>query len=158
MVRAAVRRLADQLAAMQSNRSGGRPQDAGDQVEHGGLAGAVRADQADDLALVDDGIEAIDCGQAAEAASQGLNLQNTGPLDQIFHSGSSTMAPAAASRSAASVSVTAGSSEASTAASAVINSRVPPIILRGRMETVPSKPSGRRTITAISTMLMIKYL
>src|SRR6202030_3844598 len=138
MVRDAVGRLADQLAAMQLNRSGGRPQDAGDEVEHGGLAGAVRADQADDLALVDDGIEAIDSGQAAEAASQGLNLQNTGALDQIFHSGSSTMA--------------------STAASAVINSRVPPIVWRGRMETVPRRPSGLKTMTTIRTTLMIRYL
>src|SRR2546428_167632 len=133
-------------------------QDAGNQVEDRGLAGAVRPHEADDLTLVDVDIEAVDRGQAAESARQAPDLQDRFGSAHTFHSGSSTIAPDAASRSATSVSVTAGSSDASTADSAVSNSSVPPMVLRGRMETVPSRPSGRNTITAINTMLTTRYL
>src|SRR2546426_1019802 len=138
-----VRRLPHQLAAVEPNASGGRPEDAGNEVEHGRLAGAVWPDQADDLTGGDVDLERVARRQPAETPGQAPNLEDSRRLAHVFHSGSSTMAPAAASRSAASASVTAGSSEASTAASAVINSSVPPIVWRGRMETVPSRPSGR---------------
>src|ERR1700737_872247 len=151
VARDAVRGLANQLAAAQPNRSRRRPQHAGDQVEDGRLGGAVWPYQADDLALVDVDIEMINRGQAAKAASQASDLQDGGRLAHVFPSGSSTMAPAVASRSAASASVTAGSSEASTAASAVISSTVPPTIVRGRREPAPGRPPGRTTIPATST-------
>src|SRR5437773_9570139 len=158
LMRDVVRRQPDELPAEQADGSRRWPQDAGNQVEDRGLTGTVRANEADDLALVDVDIEAVDGGQAAKSASQAADLQDGPASAHTFHSGSSTIAPDTASRSATSVSVTAGSSDASTADSAVSSSSVPPMVLRGRMETVPSRPSGRNTITAISTMLTTRYL
>src|SRR5712691_4645526 len=154
----AMRRQPDEFPAEQADGSCGWPQDAGDQVEDRGLTGTVRPHEADDLALVDVDIEAVDGCESAKSASQAADLQGRLASAHTFHSGSSTIAPDTASRSATSVSVTAGSSDASTADSAVSSSSVPPMILRGRMETVPSRPSGRKTITAINTMLTTRYL
>src|SRR5438477_9764368 len=154
----AMRGQPDELPAEQADGSRRWSQDAGNQVEDRGLASAVRPHEADDLTLVDVDVEAVDGRQAAKSARQAADLQDGLASAHVFHSGSSTMAPDAASKSATSVSVTAGSSDASTADSAVSSSSVPPMILRGRMETVPSRPSGRKTITAINTMLTTRYL
>ena len=51
------------------------PVDAGDQVEERRLAGAVRADHRDDLALVDVQVEPVDDLQAAERERDALQLQ-----------------------------------------------------------------------------------
>src|SRR5256714_6098188 len=154
----AMRGQPDEFSAEQADGSRRWSEDAGNQVEDRGLASAVRPHEADDLTLIDVDVEAVDRGQAAESARQASDLQDRPASAHAFHSGSSTIAPDAASRSATSVSVTAGSSDASTADSAVSSSSVPPMVLRGRMETVPSRPSGRNTITAISTMLTTRYL
>ena len=61
---------ADQAFAVELHLAGSRFIDAGHQVEGGGLAGAVRADQADQLALVDFHIEVGDRFQAAELFGQ----------------------------------------------------------------------------------------
>ena len=55
-----------------------RPVDAGDQVEERRLARAVRADHADDLALVDVQVEPVDHLQAAERLRDPLQLQELG--------------------------------------------------------------------------------
>ena len=49
----------------------GRAEGAGEEVEERGLAGAVRADQADHLALGEGDRHAVDRPEAAEAASRG---------------------------------------------------------------------------------------
>ena len=46
-----VRLAADQARAVEADVAAGGRQQAGDEVEHGGLAGAVGADQAEDAAL-----------------------------------------------------------------------------------------------------------
>ena len=51
----------------------------GDEIEQCGLAGAVRSNDADELALVDRERKRIDCGDAAETARQ------AGDLDQRRH-------------------------------------------------------------------------
>src|ERR1700730_8917959 len=158
VMRDPVRRLAHQLAAEQPHGSRRWSQNPGDQVEDGRLTSAVGANEAHDLASVNVEVDAVDGGQAAEAAGQPTDLEDGPPGAHCFHSGSSTMAPALASRSATSVSVTAGSSDASTADSAVSSSRVPPRFFRGRIDTVPNRPSGRNTMTAIKTMLITRYL
>src|SRR5207237_9885876 len=64
-VRHAIRRQAADLAAEKAHRARGGPERAGDQVEGGALPRAVRADEAEDLALghlegnVLDGEEAV---------------------------------------------------------------------------------------------------
>ena len=49
--------------------------DAGDEVEERRLAGAVRADHADDLALVDVQVELVDAREPAEALRDALQLE-----------------------------------------------------------------------------------
>ena len=50
--------------------AGRRPQEAGQQIEAGRLAGAVRADEADDLALVDGEVDVVDGGESAEVLGE----------------------------------------------------------------------------------------
>ena len=76
----------------------GRPQKAGDDVEGGGLAGAVRADQADDLALVDDEIHVGDRNQAAEMNRDMLDRQHAAA--SAAESARSSACPASWSRRA----------------------------------------------------------
>ena len=54
--------------------------DLGQQVEHGGLARAVGADQAGDLRLADDQVEILNGLQAAEFDAQVARLQNGGAV------------------------------------------------------------------------------
>ncbi len=49
---------------------------AGEQIEEGGLAGAVRADDARDLKLAQREIDVIDRDQRAETLGHRLRLQN----------------------------------------------------------------------------------
>ena len=63
-------REAGDVAAVEPDRAGVGPVEPGDEIEQRRLAGAVRADDADELALGDVEIDAIDGGQAAEAPRQ----------------------------------------------------------------------------------------
>src|SRR5205814_10410078 len=53
------RGLARDVPAVERAGPGFRPQQPGDDFEQGGLAGAVRPDDADDLALADDEVDAF---------------------------------------------------------------------------------------------------
>jgi hypothetical protein len=77
--RHAVRREPDQLALVEPDGALVRLVHAGDQVEDGRLAGAVRTDQADHLALVHGQVELGDHVQAAEG------LAHAGQLEQRGH-------------------------------------------------------------------------
>src|SRR2546425_721257 len=149
--------LSHQLRAKHPNRPRGGLEHARDEVEDRRLPGAVGADQAHDLPLLDVDVKAVDGGQPAEPARESANFQNQSAVAHAFCSGV-TISPVTASISAASAPLTAGISATSSADSAVNSSIVPPNALRGRRDTVPSRPSGRKTMTAISTTLMIKYL
>jgi hypothetical protein len=52
-----------------------RPVLAGDEVEQRGLAGAVRADHADEFAVLDRQVDRIDGGQPAESAREAADLK-----------------------------------------------------------------------------------
>src|SRR5439155_5785577 len=70
-----MRRLAGDLASGEPDRAAGGRQRPGDYVEDGALAGAVGADQAQDLALVDLERHGVDGGEATEPLGQALDLQ-----------------------------------------------------------------------------------
>src|SRR5207245_9033130 len=70
-----VRPEAGDVLAVEDDRAPGRSQDPGQQVETGRLAGAVGADQADDLALVDGEVDAVDGGQATEEPGEITGLE-----------------------------------------------------------------------------------
>ena len=70
----AVRRRAGEALAEGEQLARGRRHHAGEGVEEGGLAGAVRADDADQLARRERGADRIDRGQAAEADRQRARL------------------------------------------------------------------------------------
>jgi hypothetical protein len=63
---ALVRRRGGDIAALEDDPPLLRPVDAGDQVEQGGFARAVRADQAQDFALGHARADTVDRPQAAE--------------------------------------------------------------------------------------------
>ena len=56
------------------DRSSRRRVDAGNQVEQGRLAGAVRTDDAEDLILLDAEVEAADDIQTAEGLAEAIDL------------------------------------------------------------------------------------
>ncbi len=66
-----VRRLRDQVLAVEADAAGGRRVDAADQVEHRRLAGAVGADQREDLAALHVEADVVDRQHAAEAHASG---------------------------------------------------------------------------------------
>src|SRR5581483_9075803 len=72
----ALRRQPGDVPVAQPNPPGGRAVDAGNGVEKSGLAGAVRADQPDDLAFVELEIEAAQRSQTAEAHRQTLHREH----------------------------------------------------------------------------------
>ena len=59
--------LAGDLVAIQPDAAPGGPVEPADAVEDGGLAGAVGADDAEDLAIGDVEADVVDGGEAAEA-------------------------------------------------------------------------------------------
>src|SRR5439155_21494006 len=69
-------------------------EDAGDAVEHGGLAGAVRADQAEDLALEEVEGDVGQCLDAAEPQRDVLDLQQRRDQPFATSAGSSSSATA----------------------------------------------------------------
>jgi hypothetical protein len=69
----AIWRLPGDLAPLEPDRAGIGRERAGEHVEDRALAGAVGADQADDLALLDSERHAVDGGEAAEALGEALD-------------------------------------------------------------------------------------
>ena len=65
-----VRRLAGDVVAVEDDPAGGRLVDAGEHVEERRLAGAVRADQADDRAARDREVDVVDGDEPAELLAQ----------------------------------------------------------------------------------------
>jgi hypothetical protein len=74
-VRDLVRREAEQALAVEADVAGVGAVEPRDEVEDGGLAGAVRADQAGDLAALDVEREAVERDDAAEAPCQLVDLE-----------------------------------------------------------------------------------
>ena len=70
-----VRLEAEQRLALEPDVAGVGLVDAGDEVEERRLAGAVRPDHADDLALVDVQVELVDAREPAEALRDALELE-----------------------------------------------------------------------------------
>ena len=70
--------FADDGAAFQLDGAGRGLINIGEHVEHCRLARAVRADQSDDLALVDRKINALNCFQTAEGNAEVFHFQNLG--------------------------------------------------------------------------------
>src|SRR4051812_19892750 len=73
--RGALRRLRLQRIAVEPDLAGGQRQQAGDQIEGGALAGAVRADQPDNAAALHLEADIVDGDQPAECFSRALRLQ-----------------------------------------------------------------------------------
>src|ERR1700694_4837110 len=61
-----MRALPGDVLAVEADRPRGGPEEPGQQVEAGGLAGAVGADQADDLARLDREVGAVDRAPSVE--------------------------------------------------------------------------------------------
>jgi hypothetical protein len=73
---APLRRLLQEVSAVETNAAGRRRQAAGDQVEQRGLARAVRPDDADRLARRDYEIEIVGDDDRAEAFLQACDFQH----------------------------------------------------------------------------------
>jgi len=61
--------------AVEPDGAGGGPDEAGQKVEAGRLARAIRTDQADDLALRNAEIDTVDGGESAEVPGETLCLE-----------------------------------------------------------------------------------
>ena len=68
---------ADEIAPVEQDLAGVGTVNTGDEVEERGLTRAVRADHADDLALVHDEVEISDHPQAAEPLGDILQLEES---------------------------------------------------------------------------------
>src|SRR5438094_8634165 len=71
----AMRRQAEDRLAGEAHLAARGRESARDQIERRGLAGAVRADHAEDLAFADFEVELVHGGEAAEALGQLLDLE-----------------------------------------------------------------------------------
>ena len=76
LLRDPVGRQPGDVIAVEQDPAGGRPQHAGQAVEEGALAGAVRADHGADLVAPDREIDPVQRGQPAEAHGQPLGAQD----------------------------------------------------------------------------------
>src|SRR5438552_17757994 len=65
-----LRRIAGDGLPVQTDLPGIRPVEPGNQIEQGGLAGAVRADDADQIAFGEVEIDAVDGGKPAKTPRQ----------------------------------------------------------------------------------------
>ena len=79
LVEERVRAEAGDLLAVEPDPAGGGREEAGDDVEEGGLAGAVRADQAGDRALGDRDRDPVDGADAAEMHVEVLDTDHPAP-------------------------------------------------------------------------------
>src|SRR5918992_3243989 len=66
----------EDLLAVEPDRAHGGGEDPRDQVEQGGLAGSVRPDEAEDLAFLDDDLDLLERGEAAESLGDVSDLQD----------------------------------------------------------------------------------
>src|SRR5262245_47417328 len=73
--RAAVRRQPGDVRALEGDRPLVAKQRPGDAVDHGGLAGPVRADQAEALALAELKVDSVQRHEPAEALGEGADLK-----------------------------------------------------------------------------------
>src|SRR3954454_19662632 len=73
-----VGRPAGDIDAVQPDLAGVRPLDPHDALHHGGLAGAIGANQTEDLAGPDGEADVADCDQAAEALDQAVDFEQRG--------------------------------------------------------------------------------
>ena len=71
-------RTASDVAAQELDPAVGRRQVAGDHVDEGGLAGAVGADHADGLALLDSHVDVVGRDDGAEALLETLDVEYDG--------------------------------------------------------------------------------
>ena len=70
-----VRLHSGDLLAGEADTAAGRRIDAGDQIERGGLASAIGANQTDDLTRLNLHVELGDCGQTAKTLVDADRLQ-----------------------------------------------------------------------------------
>ena len=77
-MRKAMARQPGTIAFANDDRAGQRPLEAGEDVDQRRLAGAVRADQAEDLAAVEPDTDLIDRQEAAEPDGHTLRLKGHG--------------------------------------------------------------------------------
>ena len=80
------------VVAVEPDGAGRRPDEAGQQIEAGRLARAVRANQADDLAFGDGQIDMVDGGESAEIPGEALRFEK-GPGAHAAELGLSAAAP-----------------------------------------------------------------
>ena len=73
-----VRAQAGDVVAVHQNRPGGRLLESGERVDKCGLARAVRADQAQDLALLQDEVDPVDRVDASEVNLEAARLEQLG--------------------------------------------------------------------------------
>ena len=66
------------IAFADHDRAGERPLEAGEDIDQRGLAGAVRADQAEDLAAVEPDTDLVDRHETAEPDGHTLRLKGHG--------------------------------------------------------------------------------
>src|SRR5690606_11355579 len=77
---AAVRRQAGEVLAGKADPARLRVHHAGDRAQYGGLAGAVRPDQAEELAVRDCEGDVLERGDAAEAHAHALDPEQAHPV------------------------------------------------------------------------------
>src|SRR5687768_17733375 len=75
------------LLALQAHRARARRVKAGDDIERGALARAVRADQAKDLALGKIEADVRDGGEAAEALGEAADLEHLAAVGMSLREG-----------------------------------------------------------------------
>jgi hypothetical protein len=97
----AVGRQTDQVLAHQPGESAAGPEHPRDQVEDGGLARSVGPDHADDLSLRHLQIQPVHGRQSPKPHGEPAQLEHRRPYAHFFSSVGWTMAPEAASISAA---------------------------------------------------------
>ena len=85
--RALIHRQLGDVVAVELDRAAIGLDQAGDHVEHGGLAGAVRAEQADRLAAADIDADAAHDLAGAETLFHAMHSQEARPLQQLRRAG-----------------------------------------------------------------------
>src|SRR6185369_1167346 len=91
-----VRREPGAVQSLERDAAGGRRDSAADHIEHSRLAGAVRADQPDDLIAADLEIDRIGGHEPAESAGQTLEFQqraHSATFDAVARDGRSEAMP-----------------------------------------------------------------
>ena len=126
-----IRRKVGDVVPQEGDRAAGSREEAADEVEDRGLAGAIGADEAQDLPGVDLEVEALDCREATEVLGESLRLE------QGVHR-TTSLAPGSASPE---TGPTAGRTGAAAAAD---------LRRKGSRSRVPSTPRGRNITMRIT--------